>query len=246
VDPRAYEVVHELEESHWFFAARRNILRRLLDDFVAGADRPRILDVGCGTGVTMGFLEGWGDVTGIDASPKAVEFCREEGRERLCLADGESLPFLDGCFDLVTALDLLEHLEHEEKGLAEARRVLRPGGGILLVVPAFGFLWSDFDRFSGHYRRYSGQELKQVIEKSGFEINRLSYFNTLLFPLVWGVRAVKNWAGRWATLPSDLEMPDRRLNGLLTRVFSLESGLIAARDLPFGVSLVCTARKKPG
>jgi ubiquinone/menaquinone biosynthesis C-methylase UbiE len=244
VDPAAYEVVHELEESHWFFVGRRNILRRLLNGLLAGVDAPRILDVGCGTGATMRFLEQFGEVTGMDVSSTAIEYCRQQGRERLCLADGESLPFADESFDLVAALDMLEHLEHESEGLSEAWRVLKDGGHALLVVPAFGFLWSDFDRFSGHYRRYSREELRRKIEGSGFEVSRLSYFNTLLFPLVWAVRTFKNWAGRWRTFRSDLEMPVSGLNGILARIFSLESGLIAAGDLPFGVSLVCVATKR--
>ena len=153
------------------------------------------------------------------------------------------MPFAEGSFDLVTALDLLEHLEREPVGLGEMWRVLKNEGRLLAVVPAFAFLWSDFDRFSGHYRRYSKEELRRKIERSGFEVSRLSYFNTLLFPLVWGVRTFKNWAGRWHTFRSDLRMPVFGLNGILARMFSLESILIAERDLPFGVSLVCLARK---
>jgi len=244
VDPAAYRVVHEAEESHWFFVGRRNILRSLLDGLMEDLDHPRILDVGCGTGATMEFLAQFGEVTGIDVSPLAIDYGRQQGRARLCLADGESLPFADESFDLVAALDLLEHLEHESKGLGEAWRVLKDGGHALLVVPAFDFLWSDFDRFSGHYRRYRKEELRRKIEGSGFRVSRLSYFNTILLPLVWGVRTFKNWAGRWRTFRSDLEMPIFGLNGILGRVFSLEAGLLAVGDLPFGVSLVCVATKR--
>ncbi|HUW96765.1 MAG TPA: methyltransferase domain-containing protein [Anaerolineae bacterium] len=243
MDPNAYEVVRKLEESHWFFVARRRILARLLDEALTGLDHAKTLDVGCGTGATMGFLGRYGEVTGIDVSPKAVEYCRELGSKRLCLASGESLPFVDGSFDLVTALDLLEHLEHEAAGLREMWRVLKGDGRLLLVVPAFMFLWSEFDRFSGHYRRYTGSELKQRAEEAGFEVARLSYFNTLLFPVIWGVRMVKNLMGGRASASSDLDSPGRVLNGLLTWCFSLESGLIARGQLPFGVSLLCVARK---
>lgn len=244
MDPAAYQVVHDLEESHWFFVGRRNILRRLLDGVLAGVDRPRILDVGCGTGATMGFLEHYGAVTGVDISPQAVKYGREQGRTRLCLADGGHLPFVEGSFDLVTALDLLEHLEQEPMGLAEMWRVLKSGGRLLAVVPAFPFLWSDFDRFSGHYRRYTTSQLRDRVELAGFEVTRLSYFNTLLFPFVWAVRGFKNFVGRWKTLRSDLEMPTPGLNRLLAGVFSLEGGLMARGDLPFGVSLICIATKK--
>ena len=244
MDPAAYKVVHDLEESHWFFVGRRNILRRLLDGLLAGVDQPRILDVGCGTGATMGFLERYGEVVGVDISAQAVKFCQEQGRARLCLADGGHLPFAEGSFDLVTALDLLEHLEQEPVGLREMWRVLKNEGRLLAVVPAFAFLWSDFDKFSGHYRRYTGSELRDKVESAGFEITRLSYFNTLLFPFVWGVRRFKNFAGRWKAFRSDLEMPTPGLNSLLAGIFSLEGGLMARNDLPFGVSLICIAAKR--
>jgi len=211
---------------------------------LTGLEQPRILDVGCGTGATMGFLERYGEVTGVDVSPQAVKYSQGQGRTQLCLADGAHLPFVEGSFDLVTALDLLEHLEQETVGLREMWRVLKNGGHLLAVVPAFAFLWSDFDRFSGHYRRYDRSELRERIESAGFEVTRLSYFNTLLFPFVWAVRGFKNFVGRWKAFRSDLEMSTPGLNKSLAGVFSLEGGLMARGDLPFGVSLVCIATKK--
>jgi SAM-dependent methyltransferase len=245
VDPAAYEVVHELEESHWYFVARRRILSRLFDELIDGSDRPRILDVGCGTGGTMGILERYGDVTGVDISTRAMKYCQEQGRARLCQADGGSLPFAENSFDLVTALDLLEHLEQESAGLREMRRVLKDDGRAVFVVPAFMFLWSEFDRFSGHFRRYGKENLRSTVEEAGFEVSRLSYFNSILFPFVWGVRVVKNFLAKWTSVSSDLELPGGGLNVLLERVWSLESGLIARRSLPFGVSLLCVATKGP-
>lgn len=244
MDPRAYGVVHELEESHWFFVARRRILFRLLDDLLEGQDHPAILDMGCGTGCTVGFLEQYGTVTALDVSMQAIQYCREQGLSRLCQADGSCLPFASESFDLVTALDLLEHLDDETEGLRELSRVLRSGGRVLLSVPAFMFLWSDFDRFSGHRRRYSKEELKCKVEQAGFEVTKLSYFNTILFPIVWGVRVVKNLLGSRKSSSSDLEMPSKGLNRLLIHLFALESGLIARSDLPFGVSLLCIAGKR--
>lgn len=244
MDPSAYDVVHEVEESHWFFVGRRRILSRLLDESLDELDRPRILDIGCGTGATMGFLERYGQVTGIDVSLKAIRYCQVQDRSRLCLADGASLPFADRSFDLVTALDLLEHLPQEARGLQEIWRVLKNGGRVVLFVPAFMFLWSDFDRFSGHHRRYTRGELRQRVEEAGFDVVKISYFNTLLFPVVWAVRAAKNVLGKWRPVRSDLDLPSGVFNGLLTRIFSLESRLIDRGCLPFGVSLLCVARKE--
>jgi len=244
MDPAAYEVVHDLEESHWFFVAKRRILSRLLDEMLDGARNPRILDVGCGSGATMGFLERYGEVTGVDISPQAVKYGREQGRARLCLADGGHLPFAEGSFDLVTALDLLEHVAQEVMGQREMWRVLEHEGRLVVVVPAFAFLWSDFDKFSGRHRWYAQAQLRRRAVGAGSEVARLCCFDTLLFPVVWGVRAVKNPMGRWVSLRSDLETPTRGLNTALAAIFSLERGLFAWRDLRFGVSLLCMARKR--
>jgi SAM-dependent methyltransferase len=244
MDPTAYDVVHEVEESHWFFVGRRRILARLLDEPLRELDSPQILDIGCGTGATMGFLERYGQVTGIDVSPKAIRYCREQNQSRLCLADGASLPFADRSFDLVTALDLLEHLPQETRGLQEMRRVLKSGGRMILFVPAFMFLWSDFDRFSGHHRRYTRRELRQRVEEAGFDVVKISYFDTFLFPAVWAVRAAENRLSGRRPACSDLDLPSDLFNRLLTSIFSLEASLIDRCSLPFGVSLLCVARKE--
>jgi SAM-dependent methyltransferase len=243
MDPATHEVVHDLGESHWFSVARRRMFSRLPDEVLNGARDPTILDVGCGTSVSKGFLECYGEVTGVDISPRTVKHGREQGPVRLCLAEAGRLPFAEGSFDLVTAVDLLDHLEQELVGLREMWRVLESEGRLLAVVPGFVFLWSDFDRFSVHYHRYTRSELRGKVEFAGFEIIRVSYSNTLLFPFVWGVRRFKNFAGRWKAFRSDLEMPVSGLNNILAWILSLEGGLIRARELPSGVSLVCLARK---
>ncbi len=244
MDPTAYDVVHEVEESHWFFVGRRRILSRLLDESLGELDSPQILDIGCGTGATMGFLERYGQVTGIDVSAKAIRYCQAQDRSRLCLADGASLPFADRSFDLVTALDLLEHLPQEARGLQDMWRVLKTGGRMILFVPAFMFLWSDFDRFSGHHRRYTRRELRRRVEEAGFDVVKISYFNTLLFPVIWAVRAAENMVGGWGPVRSDLDLPSGVFNGLLARIFSLEACLIDRGSMPFGVSLLCVASKQ--
>lgn len=171
-----------------------------------------------------------------------MEHCRQQGRKGLRLADGESLPLGGGSFDLVTALDLLEHLEHESKGLDEARGVVSKVGAYYLVPSVFRFLWSDFERFSGHHRRCSNRQLRCKNEESGFEVSTLSCFNTLFFPMVRALSPVNYLAGRWRAFRSDLEMPITRLKSVVARILPLESGLIAAGDLTFSVSLVCLAR----
>jgi len=239
MDPAAYRLVHGLEAKHWFFVGRRRIIASLL----SGLPRGRILDIGCGTGSTLQVLEGFGVAIGVDCSAQAVGFARGRGAFRLCQAFANRLPFADGSVDLVAALDLVEHLEDDCSAMLEFRRVLKVGGCLLLSAPAFGLLWSDFDRLSGHYRRYSRQGLRELVEGAGFAIGRLSYFDTVLFPAIWAIRSVRNALGRWLRFRSDLELSPMPLNGVLAALFGSEAILLRLQDLPFGASLVCVARK---
>lgn len=174
MDIAAYQVVYELEKSHWFFAGRRNIISLLIEGYVQ-QDGLSILDVGCGTGATMSLLRGYGNVIGIDVSREAIKFCRQRSHTALCQADACCIPFPESSFDFLTALDLIEHLEDDLVGLREFSRVLKENGCLLLSVPAFMFLWSDVDVFSRHYRRYTTNDLKRKMEEAGFVILKLSY-----------------------------------------------------------------------
>ncbi len=140
-----YPILYQVEESHWWHVGRRRILESFVEEIVAGMDlrgrRPRILDVGCGTGANLEMLQKFGEAEGVDISEDALAFCRERGLPRVRQGAAESLPFEDATFDLVTALDVVEHLDDDTAGLREIRRVLRREGRALLFVPAFMFLW---------------------------------------------------------------------------------------------------------
>ena len=137
-----YPIMFRVEQSHWWYTGRRQILSGFLEDICRRVTdrRPRILDVGCGTGANLLMLSKFGDAEGVDLSEDALAFCRERGLENVKLGAAEKLPYDDGTFDLVTALDVVEHLDDDLGGLSEMRRVLRPGGRVLLFVPTFMFL----------------------------------------------------------------------------------------------------------
>ena len=139
----AYPLLYELEESHWWYLGRRRIIASFVKQICEQVTdhRPRILDVGCGTGANVKMLSQFGDAEGVDISPDALQFCRERGLDNIKLGAAEELPYEDGTFDLVTALDVVEHLDDDVGGLREMRRVLRPGGRVLLFVPTFMWLW---------------------------------------------------------------------------------------------------------
>ena len=149
-----YSEYFELEDRHWWFVGRRVILLSVLDRYV-GRDRAlQLLDFGCGTGTMAQHLAGFGTVEALDADHEAVAFCRQRGVSRVTHLEGATVPFDDARFDVVTALDVLEHIEDDSTTLAELRRVLRPDGTLLCTVPAFPFLWGPQDEISHHFRRY--------------------------------------------------------------------------------------------
>jgi SAM-dependent methyltransferase len=240
-----YPIMFRVEQSHWWYIGRRKILARFVEDICRRVTdrRPRILDVGCGTGANLLMLSEYGDAEGVDISEAALAFCRERGLEKVKLGTGEKLPYDDGTFDLVTAFDVVEHMDDDLAGLSEMRRVLRPGGRVLLFVPAFMFLWGLQDDVSNHRRRYRLPELRKVLEQAGFEVERASYANITFFMPILFMRQLMRVTGIKAESENNINVP--ALNGVLGRVLGAESFVLRYVDIPFGVSGLCVARVKP-
>jgi SAM-dependent methyltransferase len=244
-----YDEYFRIEDRHWWFVGRREILLRVLRERLGGFDGARdLLDVGCGTGTMVGHLRRFGRAQGIDADPAAVEFSHRRGVTEVKHVPPGPLPFEDGSFDVVTALDVLEHIPDDRAALADMVRVLRPGGTLMLTVPAYEFLWGPQDEISHHERRYVKRGLRARLRGAGVRIDRLTYFNTLLFPGIAAVRVLRPGRdGDRGEARSDFEMTnaDGVANRVLSRVFAAEAPLVARRDLPFGVSLLALATKAP-
>lgn len=232
----------ELEERHWWFVARRRVLLSLLERHLGVQENLEVLDAGCGGGATMESLRRYGRVRGMELSEVAVAHNREQGREVVQGAI-EEIPFADGAFDLALALDVIEHVPDDHRALRELLRVLRPGGHVLVSVPALRMLWSAHDEANGHYRRYTRDGLRDRVEAAGFEPVTATYFNALLFPVVLVARSLGRL--RRKTTASDLGEVPRPLNAALKRIFSLEARIIGRVAPPVGVSALCLARK-PG
>jgi SAM-dependent methyltransferase len=245
VEQDFYSRYFEIEDRHWWFVGRREVFLRVLDEHLLDEDAAtrRILDVGCGTGTMLGHLARYGRPEGVDASAEAVRFCRERGVEAVTHADGVPLPFDDDSFDLVTALDVIEHVSDDGELLAELRRITRPDGTLLVSVPAFQFLWGPQDEISHHKRRYRAPELAGRMTAAGWSMRRLTYFNTFLFPPIAAIRLLRrDHPDR--PLRSDFEMTKPGpANELLARVFASEAPIVARRDLPFGVSILGLAQR---
>lgn len=238
-----YAITYEEENKHWWFVGRRRIIAGFVQDICRRLNvaRPRILDVGCGTGANLELLSHFGAAEGVDISPQAIDFCRLRGLERVRTGAAEQLPYEDGSFDLLTALDVIEHLDDDVAGLREMRRVLSNDGRILLFVPAFMFLWGVQDDISHHRRRYTRAGLRRAVVAAGFEIERLTYANlTFFFPTLLGRLLMRATGWRPA---SEANINIAAMNGALGRVLGAERHLLHHGNLPFGVSLICAARR---
>lgn len=240
-----YPIMFRIEQSHWWYTGRRKILAGFVEQICRGVTdrRPRILDVGCGTGANLLMLSQYGDAEGVDISEDALAFCRERGLEKVRLGAGEKLPYDDGTFDLVTAFDVVEHMDDDLAGLSEMRRVLRPGGRVLLFVPTFMFLWGVQDDVSNHRRRYRLPELHRVLEKAGFEIERSTYANITFFMPILLIRKLMRLTGIKAESENNINVS--AFNGVLGGLFGVEGWILRWINLPFGVSGLCVARVKP-
>jgi SAM-dependent methyltransferase len=244
-----YSIMYEVEGKHWWFVGRRRIIESFLENVSREltADRSQeagslnILDIGCGTGANLQMLSRFGVAEGVDVSVAALDFCRARGLAKVKQGAAESLPYGDASFDLVTGLDVVEHLDDDIAGLREMRRVLRPDGRAVLFVPAFMFLWGVQDDISHHRRRYTLPELKRKLRETGLSVERATYANLTFFAPILIGRVLMRLTG-WRPA-SENNITIGALNGVLGRIFSAESWWLRRMNFPFGVSIVCVAKR---
>lgn len=239
MEDRVYPQMYRVEKEHWWFAARNGILLHFLGTRLHAPPQTRVLDVGCGTGAILEEFSRRYRASGIDPSPQAVDFCRQRGLTDVRTGLLADLP-PDPVYDLITMLDVVEHVEDDLGLLKEARRRLVPGGHLLIAVPAYRWLWSRHDVVLHHQRRYTRRTLAPVVTGAGFVIEHMTHFNTLLFPLAVGRRLVQKLTG--GETMDDLEIPSPGVNRFLRTIFEMEAPVLPSYALPFGLSLLCLAR----
>ena len=246
-----YERMYRFEDRYWWFVARRHLITTLMDRFYARDGQARILDIGCGTGAMLDELKPFGPVVGADFSPEALQFCVSRGGAPagLARADVRRLPFADASFDVVTAMDIIEHIDDDKAASSEIFRVLTPGGRLFVTVPAFPSLWSEHDEALHHFRRYTKPRLKDLFQRVGLRVPKISYTVTTLFPPIWVYRQVSN------LLPKKRAEGEKKanlvnfsgpVNRALLALSQWETRLVGAAGLPFGVTVVCIAEKPGG
>ncbi len=237
----AYKTIYEKEEDHWWFQGRRLIIEDLLA-CLGLPEGARILDVGCGTGGNLVLLRNYGEVQGCDFSEEAIRFCKLRGFEHAFQSSIYELPCDDDQYDLVTSFDVVEHLRLDLPALKELHRVCRPGGHLLLTLPAGPALYSSFDCVAGHLRRYNRKDVIELLTRSGFQPERISRYATLMHPLVRYYSWRGNMTGR-AKHTEGMEPLFGPTNTLLIRLFEIERFLLRYTNLHMGTSLFALAKK---
>ena len=236
---------HQIEENYWWFQTRRDMVFRLVQDLKLPRAAP-ILEIGCSGGPLLQRLRatGYTDLTGIDVSEAGIAVAQQRGIPNVSCMDGTNLAFADNSFDLVVASDVLEHIGDEAQALREWTRVLRPGGQMLVFVPAFQFLWGKHDEVNQHFRRYTAAQLAKAVGGAGLRVRRHSYWNVSLFFPTAAVRLLKR------VLPKndrpakdDFFATPPLLNKVLSGLITAENRLLQALNAPVGVSVFALATK---
>ena len=233
-----YQQMAELDDRHWWYRARRRILAELIRREVHPAADSRILEIGCGTGHNLAMLSGFGHVDGLELDDEAAALS-EKRLGRVIIRS--PLPELDGVsndYDLIGAFDVIEHIDDDHAALAAIATRLKPGGKFIMTVPAHPWMWTAHDVANHHKRRYSKRSLRALVEGSPLRLDKIGYFNSLLFPLAIVERAASKLRGKD---DGNVSLPPRPLNNLFEAVFASERYLVGRLPLPPGLSLFAVA-----
>jgi SAM-dependent methyltransferase len=244
MDPIEYEVMYQVEDTHWWYRGMERITCGLLDQAIGRGRNLRVLDAGCGTGAVMSYLAPYGTVTGFDFSPHALCFSRQRGHTRLAQASVMAAPFATATFDLIVSFDVISEAARDDaRPLREFARLLKPGGHLLLRLPAYSWLRGRHDEAVATIHRYTRLEIKHHLQDAGLIVQHTSYANTILFPLA----VAKRWSERFTTRSqhgSDLTLDPGPLNSVLRTLLSAEAPLVRSIGLPFGLTVIALAQKE--
>lgn len=241
MDRETYDRMRVLQETHWWFVARRRILADQIARLPLPAD-PRILEVGCGPGGNLDMLKRFGHVEAIEPDAESRDYAA--GRAGVTVRSGllpDRLPDFEAPFDMIAAFDVIEHVDDDAGAIRALGSLLNPGGVLVTTVPAGAWMWSRHDEHHHHKRRYALPAYRRLFEGAGLSVRRATHFNTLLFPPIAAVRLLQKLTRSEGG--NDEAVPAPAINAALTRLFAAEAGLLRAVDLPFGVSILLIAER---
>ena len=249
-----YETFFALQNKHWWFRTKKKIIIDLIlryfakTRYFAKKERLsrmplRILDIGCGSGLMLKSLRDFGDVYGMDASSSAIKFSKtlHNGTIKKGLLPWQ-IPFQEDFFDLIVALDVIEHVDEDQEALISINNLMKKEGLLILTVPALMSLWSKFDEINHHKRRYIKSDLIQKLDRANFKVLKISYYNFFLLPFIFIFRKIEIWIGREVT--SDLNMPNKFVNYVFEKIFLSERFFLKYLNFPIGVSIIAVVEKK--
>lgn len=242
MDSALYQKHYDVQKKHWWFVAKQQIVMSMIESFFKKDSFYNILDAGCGCGLMLTELQKIGTVSGMDFSEDAIQFSKKHFNG--LVKKGElpgNLPYRQESFDLIVALDVVEHIEDDIGALKSLNTLLVKNGCGLFTVPAYMFLWSEHDDINQHKRRYTKTEFRKKIEEAGFVIEKISYYNAFLFPLIFLLRTISRFFKTGTS--GDLDLPGRFVNYLLLKIFSFERFFLKYMNFPFGVSVIAMVRK---
>ena len=234
-----YEQMAALDQRHWWYRARREVLAALIRRKALPPAGAKVLEIGCGTGHNLAMLAEFGEVDALELDPEARKIA--EGRLGKPVLSAP-LPQLKGVprdhYDLIGAFDVIEHIDDDHAALMSIARRLKPSGKLVMTVPAHQWMWSAHDVVNHHVRRYSRSQLQQLIANTPLRLEAIGFFNSLLFPVAVAERMVSKLRGKDE---ADLKLPAAPLNAALEKAFALERHLVGRVPLPSGLSLFAVA-----
>jgi len=233
-----YQQMAELDDRHWWYRARRRILADLIRREASLPAKARILEIGCGTGHNLSMLSGFGHVDGLELDDEAAALSEKRLGRKVMRSPLPELDQVPDNYDLIGAFDVIEHIEDDHAALAAIATKLKPGGKFMMTVPAHPWMWTAHDVANHHKRRYSKRALRSLIESSPLKLERLGYFNSLLFPIAVAERAASKLRGKDN---GDVSLPPAPLNSALEALFASERYLVGRLPLPPGLSLFAVA-----
>lgn len=237
-----YDRMAELDQVHWWYRARREILADLIARRIKPPGDGRILEVGCGTGHNLEMLRRFGRVDGIEVDPAARQLASQRLGQPILDAPLPELPGVpDRTYDMAAILDVIEHIDEDVAGMRALAAKMKPGAKILITVPAFPWMWSAHDVVNHHKRRYTRRTLRALVEDAGLKLEMMSWFNSLLFPLAATARLAGRLTGKE---DSDDALPPAPVNKALEFMFGLERYALGRLPFPPGVSLVAIAEAR--
>jgi SAM-dependent methyltransferase len=234
-----YQQMAELDDRHWWYRARRRIIADLIRREARPPADAQVLEIGCGTGHNLAMLAGFGHVEGLELDAEARAISEKRLGRKVMSSPLPELGEVPDChYDLIGAFDVIEHIDDDRAALASIAAKLKPGGSFVMTVPAHQWMWSAHDTVNHHKRRYSKAGLRTLINASPMKLDKVGYFNSLLFPLAVAERASSKLRGKE---DADVKLPPAPLNTALEKIFEAERYLVGRLPLPPGLSLFAVA-----